>query len=193
METIKSSALEALYAKIQARKAAKAATEKENSQETTPIIPNDQEPISGLETPGLKSLDKYGNEILLNEGQTEFVTAISNGESVVLIGAAGTGKTTAMRAATESLIKSGRVPPISDFGHKHLHAGTPGIAITAYTRRAVNNIRKNVSEDLAANCITNHKFLEFEPVIYEIFDEKTGEMRKTMKFAPARHRYNPIS
>jgi len=193
METIKPSALEALYAKIQARKAAKAATEKETSQETNPIIPNDQESITGLETHGLKSLDKYGNEILLNEGQTEFVTAISAGESVVLIGAAGTGKTTAMRAATESLIKSGRVPPISDFGHKHLHAGTPGIAITAYTRRAVNNIRKNVSEDLAANCITNHKFLEFEPVIYEVFDEKIGDMKKTMKFEPARHRYNPIS
>jgi len=192
-ETIKPTALQDLYAKIAARKAARISSQKTISQETNSIIPTNSEPPPESEAKGIKSFDKYGNEILLNERQSEFVTAIACGESVVLIGAAGTGKTTAMRAATTELFQSGRIPAIPDFGHKHLRQGTPGIAITAYTRRAVNNIRKNVSEDLAANCITNHKFLEFEPVIYTVFDDKTGEEKKKMMFEPSRHRLRPIS
>ena len=47
--------------------------------------------------------------------------------------------------------------------HRYLTKTAPGIAICAYTRRATNNIRKNLSADLQQCCITIHKLLEYQP------------------------------
>ena len=66
-------------------------------QTTTPKDPN-------LYT----SEDKYGNPITLNEKQSEAVRRVLAGESIVLIGAAGTGKTTAQKEIVRQLILSGK-------------------------------------------------------------------------------------
>ena len=137
-------------------------------------------------------LDKYGNLITLNSKQQEFVKTASSGKSCVLIGAAGTGKTTCQRAVTQSLIQSGIAGILEAEGHKHLFSGTPGIVICAYTRRAVANIRRNMPADLQNNCITIHKLLEYQPVYYEVTDESTGETKTTMKFEATRHAGNPL-
>lgn len=137
--------------------------------------------------------DKYGNTITYNARQTEFINLASTGKSCILIGAAGTGKTTSQRGAIIQMLSNGLLPPIADFGHKWLTSGMPGIAIMAFTRRATNNIRKNLSDDLQANCLTIHKFLEYEPVYYDEFDPKTGKDKKTMRFEPTRNSVNPIS
>jgi exodeoxyribonuclease V alpha subunit len=137
-------------------------------------------------------LDKYGNLITLNSKQQEFVKTASSGKSCVLIGAAGTGKTTCQRAVTQSLIQSGIAGILEAEGHKHLLSGTPGIVICAYTRRAVANIRRNMPADLQNNCITIHKLLEYQPVYYEVTDESTGESKTTMKFEATRHAGNPL-
>jgi exodeoxyribonuclease V alpha subunit len=76
--------------------------------------------------------------------------------------------------------------------HKVLRGGVPGIVITSFTRRAVSNIKRNVSSDLASNCLTIHKLLEYQPEYFEVLDEKSGEYRKTMQFLPARNQYNPL-
>lgn len=188
-DTIKPNALDALRARIALKKAMRAEIESAASvQDTVSAML-----VAASEATTEQSIDKYGNAITYNAKQQEFIDAVAVGESVVLIGAAGTGKTTCMRGAVDKLINSGRIGAIEDFGHKHLAGGTPGIVITSYTRRAVNNIRKNVSEDLAQNCITNHKFLEFAPVFYEIPDEETGAMRSKLVFEPQRNAINPIS
>ena len=137
-------------------------------------------------------LDKYGNIITLNSKQQEFVQTASLGKSCVLIGAAGTGKTTCQRAVTQSLIQSGIAGILSAEGHKHLFSGSPGIVICAYTRRAVANIRRNMPADLQNNCITIHKLLEYQPVYYEVTDDATGESKTTMKFEATRHGLNPL-
>ena len=137
-------------------------------------------------------LDKYGNLITLNDKQREFVATATSGKSCVLIGAAGTGKTTCQRAVTQSLIQSGIAGILSAEGHKHLISDTPGIVICAYTRRAVANIRRNMPADLQNNCITIHKLLEYQPVYYEVMDESTGESRTTMKFEATRNAGNPL-
>lgn len=137
-------------------------------------------------------LDKYGKTITLNAKQQEFVSLASSGKSCVLIGAAGTGKTTCQKAVTQSLIQSGLAGVLEANGHKHLLSNSPGIVICAYTRRAVANIRKNMPPDLQNNCITIHKLLEYQPVYYEVTDEATGESKTTMKFEPTRHANNPL-
>lgn len=135
--------------------------------------------------------DKYGNPITYNSRQQEFINLASSGKSCVLIGAAGTGKTTCQKGATVSLIQSGRAGILQAGGHKHLQTGTPGIVICAYTRRAVANIRRNMPADLQSNCITIHKLLEYQPEYYDYIDED-GNEKKKMVFEPTRNSANPL-
>lgn len=202
--TISSSRLAAIVAKMKADKE-KAATqtpvgfspefppnyvhstinEPESKTSTTNLLTNPKEDYSQI-------LDKYGKPIELNAKQMEFVNIASTGQSCVLLGAAGTGKTTCQKAVTLSLIQSGLVGILQANGHKHLVSGTPGIVICAYTRRAVNNIRKNVPPDLESNCITIHKLLEYQPTYNEVLDENSGEYKTKMSFEPGRHHGNPL-
>lgn len=133
--------------------------------------------------------DKYGNQITLNAKQLEFVNIQG---SCVLIGAAGTGKTTCQKAKIQKLIQTGEAGILSSDGHKHLKDGSPGIAIVAYTKRAVANIRKNVPADLQDNCITIHKLLEYEPVYSTVMNEETGDERTKMEFKPTRDSTHPL-
>lgn len=130
--------------------------------------------------------------IVLNDRQEEFVSRVSKKESLVLIGAAGTGKTTCQKYGLQSLIQSTHIPPIPETDHKYLVPGTPGIVITSFTRRAVRNIRLNVSEDLKQNCITIHKLLEYAPEIYEEYDAEKDEYIAKKRFAPRRNEFNKL-
>lgn len=149
-------------------------------------------PIPDPKSSGLQIYDKYGNLITLNSAQSEFVSIASSGKSSVLIGAAGTGKTTCQKAVVQGLIQSGRAGILVAEGHKYLQSNTPGIVICAYTRRAVSNIRKNMPKDLQNNCITIHKLLEYQPDTEEIIDPVSGETRFKMVFRPNRNENNPL-
>jgi len=145
--------------------------------------------------PSLQSdqiLDKYGNVITLNSTQMEFVSLASSGKSCVLIGAAGTGKTTCQKATVQSLIQVGLAGILEPQGHKHLPSNVPGIVITAYTRRATANIRRNVSGEMQGNCTTIHKLLEYQPVYDDVYDPETGETRTKMSFQATRNANNPL-
>jgi exodeoxyribonuclease V alpha subunit len=136
--------------------------------------------------------DKYGKPITYNEQQLRFVQLAGNGQSAVLIGAAGTGKTTCQQGTIAALIRNGYAGILQADGHKFLESNTPGIVIVSFTRRAVSNIRRAVSDDMKKNCLTIHALLEYEPVYYEIMDDNTGEMKKTMQFEPTRTAYRPL-
>jgi exodeoxyribonuclease V alpha subunit len=149
--------------------------------DTTPTVPD----IS-------QATDRFGNDIVYNTKQTEFITLASAGKSCILVGAAGTGKTTVMKGTMSALMASGRIPLFNPtMVHKHLKPETYGIAIVAFTRRATNNIRKNVSLELRDNCITIHKLLEYQPVIYETVDDDGNTVNKRV-FEPTRNKYNPL-
>ncbi len=147
---------------------------------------------SGSPESGLHIYDKYGKLITLNSKQSEFVNLAVSGQSCVLIGAAGTGKTTCQRAVTQGIIQNKPGHAISTDGHKHLTEGSPGIVICAYTRRAVANIRRNMSAELQGNCITIHKLLEYAPVYYDVIDPETGNEKTKMVFEPTRNASNPL-
>ena len=132
-----------------------------------------------------------GKEVTLNAAQLEYVDKIKAGLDVVLIGKAGTGKTTAAGVGMTELIKAGKITPMRT-STKHLQAGLPGVAIVSFTNKAVNNIRHQMPADLKPHCVTVHKLLEFKPNYYEILDETTGDYKKTMRFEPSRNAYNPL-
>ena len=135
--------------------------------------------------------DKYGNTIHYNTEQGKFIDLAASHVSCVLIGAAGTGKTTCMKGTVNTLIQSPRTGILHGHDHKHLPNEVPGIIVCAYTRRATNNIRRNMDESMKANCITIHKLLEYSPVYYETVDDN-GVAKKTMQFEPTRNALNPL-
>jgi hypothetical protein len=135
--------------------------------------------------------DKYGRYITLNGLQSKFIKLGTSGQSCVLIGAAGTGKTTCQGSLVTELIQSGSAGILQAGSHKHLHSETPGIVVCAFTRRAVANIRRNMPAGMQDNCITIHKLLEYQPVYYEVTGVN-GESKTTMKFEPTRNSTNPL-
>ena len=155
--------------------------------EREPIPQNISPSEVSIQTTGMS-----GEAITYNAQQLEAIRLGSSSQSFVLIGAAGTGKTTSTQGVISGLLDSGEIPTLQSDGHTHLTGGTPGILIIAYTRRAVNNIRKVQSQEMKHNCITAHKLLEYQPVYYEIADPETGDTKKTMRFEPARNADNPL-
>lgn len=133
-----------------------------------------------------------GEAITYNPQQQEFIGVAESGQSCVLIGAAGTGKTTCTQGAIRALMDSGKVPILQNDGHSHLASGTPGVIIISFTRRAVNNIRKVQPEDLKRNCVTAHKLLEYQPEYFEVEDPETGELKNSMRFTPTRNSDRPL-
>lgn len=138
-------------------------------------------------------IDRYGNLIEYNKEQQQFISLASQGNSCILIGAAGTGKTTCVQGVIRALIQNGRAGILNAGNHKYLqNYGTPGVVCVSYTRRAVMNLKKAMSDDMRGNCITIHKLLEYEPVFYDVTDPQSGESKTTMRFEPTRSEYNPL-
>jgi len=116
------------------------------------------------------------------------------GKSGCLIGPAGTGKTTTMKAIIRAIILSGRVPIIPEEDtHKYIHTGLPGIYGGSFTRIATRNLRDNTPSEIQANIHTVHRLLEFEPVFKEVLDAETGKVRTVRYFIPTRNIHRKLS
>ena len=185
--TFSASALEQIRSRIREKKALEA-TQFQEPQELK--IHNVAATLSDEET--LYGEDKFGNPIEYNIEQTRAIRTIGNGEDCILLGAAGTGKTTVSKAAITRLVSKGIAGVLYSHGHKYLSDGTPGVVCVSYTRRAVMNLRRNMSEDMKSNCITIHKLLEYEPLYYDIIDPTSGEEKKTMRFEATRNALRPL-
>lgn len=135
--------------------------------------------------------DRFGNAITYNEQQARAIQLIAAGDSCVVIGAAGTGKTTIQKGSTQALIANGSLTRLAA-EHRYLSKDSYGIAICAYTRRATNNIRKNLSTDLQQSCLTIHKLLEYQPVEETVVDPNTGKEKTIKPFRPTRNAENPL-
>lgn len=183
-KTFQNPAIAALLAKIKSRQA-----------ETLPPVNKITEALNPSPASLVlsQSLGRHGELITYNVEQQSAINLALSGSNLVLIGAAGTGKTTTMRGLITALIQSGKIPTIQDNkGHKYLNARIPGIVACSFTRRAVANLRKAMPPGLEGNCITIHKLLEYSPVDYFTLDPVTGEEKKTMRFEPSRNAYNTL-
>lgn len=181
-----SPALQSLLARIKAKNAAALIPSTPAPSTPTPEPVND---FSHLAPTG-----RTGESITYNSQQAEAIRLALEGKDCILLGAAGTGKTTTTQGIISALVQSGKAGTFTG-GHKYLpkSGGTPGIVIIAFTRRAIANSQKFMSPDMQSNCLTHHKLVEYQPVYYEISDPKTGESKKTMQFEATRGPYNPLS
>jgi hypothetical protein len=139
-----------------------------------------------------KILGVARRDIVYNKEQQEFIDRGIKGESLVLIGAAGYGKTTCQGGLSFELIMQEKILPLKS-GTKWLKAGTPGVAVLSFTNKAVNNIRHALHDAIKPHALTIHKILEYAPIFYEVVDpESPSGMRKTMRFEPTRNKFNPL-
>ena len=163
-----------------------------NSSEFSSVQDDNEGSENSNRTLSTLGTDRFGNQIEYNKEQLEAITLAAQKKNCIIIGAAGTGKTTVTKAVISKLIETGAAGVLNADGHKYLRSGTPGIVCISFTRRAVVNLRKNMSADMEGNCTTIHKLLEFAPVFYEIEDPKTRQIKKTMRFEPSRNRVRPL-
>lgn len=146
------------------------------------------------------SLGMHGEVITLNAKQYEAARRGGNGESIVVIGPAGSGKTTTQRALSLRLMASGHAGIIADIdAHKYMCTNRPGIVVCSYTRRATNNIREVLPAELKNNCMTIHRLLEFEPFEEEATDadgfvilDNNGKAKINRGFRPNRNKDRPL-
>ena len=133
--------------------------------------------------------------ITLNTEQQKFVSLVSQGRSCCLVGAAGTGKTTAVKEAINQLLSTKSIPtilqPTGNPNNPKLIQGLEGIVGCAFTRKAVANLKANFPDSLHPHCMTIHALLEFAPVTYDSIDDE-GNLVTTMRFEPQRNRINPL-
>lgn len=128
-------------------------------------------------------------EIILNPAQKRAVELALSGQSFVLIGPAGTGKTFTVKYILEELIKNHKLPLMTE-NTKVLDKGDYGFLASASTRRATNVVRKGLPEGLKA--ATGHALLEYEPEFYTEIDSETGNLVNKMRFTATRNRQNPL-
>lgn len=145
---------------------------------------------------GMNKFDPYEIENVgrANKEQSQAIDLFGlQGASGCLIGPAGTGKTTTMRAIIRAMILSGRIPILSEsFAHKYLRGGYPGIWGGSFTRIATRNLKYNCPPDIQSNIHTIHRLLEFEPEMFEITDPKTGKEKTVRLFKPTRNKFRTL-
>lgn len=139
-----------------------------------------------------------GDGIIYNKQQQAIIDFAVSMQSCILIGAAGTGKTTTMRGVLANLVQrcAHHIGTLDDVAeHKHLKhaAGGPGVLIVSFTRRAVANIKKQLPADLQANCITIHAALEYGPIYEDVIDPVTGDFKTTRRFVAQRNSSRLVS
>lgn len=175
--------------------------EVETSAEESISIPAEEkiletaDSVNTAESKILEEIVKTSNEqfslaITLNERQLAAKELAFQGKSFVLIGPAGSGKTTCQRAVAESLLEDDRLSTC-----KFKKGEAPSIAFVAYTRRASRNLERAIhkvpklKEKLANNVMTVHALLEFEPVSF--WDEESQSTK--FRFLPQRTASNPLT
>lgn len=119
--------------------------------------------------------------------QDEAVRLASEGLSFVLTGPAGSGKSTTLKRIIAALEQSPDLPILSRSLHKYLQDGAPGILITSFTNKAVENDKEILGKQYANSCLTIHKALEFEPVYLT-----NDQGKRVVVFEPKRTKHNPL-
>lgn len=97
---------------------------------------------------------------LLNDKQ-KLAAELGQKESFVLIGEAGSGKTTTQRIVLSKLEHTiGRLSKET----KHMMRNAPAVAVLSFTNKAVENIRDVAPESMKSHCLTIHKFVEYTKI-----------------------------
>lgn len=130
-----------------------------------------------------------------DESQLRAIDSIMNNQFSVLIGAAGSGKTTVVKEIVARLKASGA---ITELEYQRMNGTTRhsyNISFCSFTGKAVEQLRKSIPPELQCCCETIHSLLEYAPTIVErIVEDKSGnrEIKQSKIFVPRRDEYSKL-
>lgn len=155
------------------------------------------DPISS-EADSLDLLDRYGRPITLNDKQADAVQMALSGQSFVLTGEAGTGKSTTIEAVLTALLKHHREKIVDVNYRRNDRSGGritgPSCCVCAYTRKAIGNVARILSHNFSLHAEmegalqTIHNLLEYSPVV--VWSEK--QEKEVRIFKPQRGEWDKL-
>lgn len=142
------------------------------------------------------------NDVQLSDQQQSAVDSLAQLPSGLLIGYAGTGKTTTAKRLIERLTYN--LHPLvagdtrlNSLAHLWMPSNPLPFAIVAFTGMATKQIRRAVSNDdpskpIANHCYTIHKLLDYGPVMEEYYNEETKQYSERELMRPRMHKNNKL-
>ena len=185
---------------------AEAVTAAQPASATSPIIANSNgngiaanpraaNVVSQTAEPVANSQVETASAFAWDESQLRAIDNIMKSPYSVLIGAAGSGKTTVVKEIVARLKSTGVIQPLE-------YARTNGkvrycynVAFCSFTGKAVEQLRKSIPSELQCCCETIHSLLEYAPEIVEkVVIDKHGnsEVKNSKIFLPRRTELNPL-
>lgn len=131
-----------------------------------------------------------------DDSQLAAIDKILSSQFSVLIGAAGSGKTTVVKEIVARLQANGS---IHELEYQRINGQTRqgyNVAFCSFTGKAVEQLRKSIPPELQKCCETIHSLLEYAPTIVErIVENKDGSraIKDSKIFVPRRDEYNQLN
>lgn len=136
------------------------------------------------------------DDLVLDEFQSAALNGLRTQKYGCLIGAAGTGKTTTLKALIHEVEDA---VPIVDLNtartdtdktnRQEMHVA---VCFCSFTGRAVQQMKRALPEKYHPLANTIHMTLGYKPIVVEYLDEKTNEMKEKRVFRPTFTAYNKL-
>lgn len=134
--------------------------------------------------------------IVLDQYQTAALRGLRNQKYGCLIGAAGTGKTTTLKALIAEVEDAIPIVDINSARRPDDRADNPqmnvAVCFCSFTGRAVQQMKRALPEKYHGQANTAHSTLGYAPTKEERYDEKTGETKDVLVFRPTFDQYNKL-
>lgn len=140
-----------------------------------------------------KSMASTTSGFTWDESQLKAIDSIMQSRYSVLIGAAGSGKTTVVKEIVARLKANGIIQPLAYNRCNGKPREVYNISFCSFTGKAVEQLRKSIPPELQCCCETIHSLLEYSPEIIEkvVEDSRGNKTIKNSKiFLPRRSEFN---
>ena len=131
-----------------------------------------------------------------DDSQLSAIDNIVKDQFSVLIGAAGSGKTTVVKEIVNRLTQQGLIKPISYQRVNGVNVNRYNISFCSFTGKAVEQLRKSIPANLQCCCETLHSLLEYSPEIVERLTTDTNGntiVKSSKIFVPKRDEFNLLN
>ena len=127
----------------------------------------------------------------LDPSQVTAIDLLSSWSRAVLVGSAGTGKSTTVNFFLDRILPT--IPDVTmgmvrnfsaDTPVTTTMAKTPSIAFVSYTGIATQRLASKLPENLQRNCMTIHRLLGYYPEIEEYYCNETFQVKSKQIFVP---------
>lgn len=141
------------------------------------------------------------SDVVLDDSQLAALEGLTHQRFGVLIGAAGTGKTTTTKRLVKRLELTAATIDLNKTRMRVVEDAEPdynvAISFNAFTGRAVQQMKRALPKEYHPMCQTMHAMLGFHPEYFETMDEDAesdtfGMMNKKMKFVPYFDNFNKL-